>query len=128
MPEKKRVFIVDDDEVVLQSLKRMLELSGFEVSATNRSIDAVDRIKAFNPHVILLDLLMPVIGGLEVCELLNQDPELQGIPVIVVSALAGQTDVKKAYKLGVVGYITKPYELNQVLFEINKAIATKYNL
>ena len=55
--------------------------------------------------------------------MLNSDKETRGIPIIVVSALDKEADIKKAYRLGVVGYITKPYDLNKLLQEINKAIS-----
>jgi len=125
MPENKKIFICDDDEEALTSLRKLLELSGFEVKTTKKPREVMVMIKAFRPDVILLDLLMPDIGGLEVCEILNQDEETQNIPIIVISVLAGQIDIKKAYKLGVLGYFTKPYDFNDVLREINKAIFSK---
>lgn len=125
MEEKKRVFIADDDEVIVASLRKLLTLSGFEVADTVDSKDVLSMIKTFNPHVILLDLLMPHLGGFEICEILNNDKETQSIPIIIISALASQADIKKAYKLGVIGYFTKPYDFQKLLHEINKAIAYK---
>lgn len=125
MTEKRRIFINDDDEVALISLKKMLILSGFDVDATTNSKEAISRIKSFKPHVILLDLLMPSLGGLEICDMLNKDEQVQGIPIFIISALGGYTDIKKAFQLGVLGYFTKPYDFNQLLQEINKVIANK---
>jgi CheY-like chemotaxis protein len=125
MPDAKRIFIADDDEAALFSLQKLLVLSGFEVAATKNSKDAVSKIKSFKPHIILLDLIMPVLGGLEICDILNRDSQAQGIPIIIISALGGYTDIKKAYQLGVVGYFTKPYEFPELLQEIHKAIASK---
>jgi two-component system sensor histidine kinase/response regulator len=68
---------------------------------------------------------MPAIGGLEVCEMLNNDKDTNGIPVIIISALTKEEDIKKAYRLGVVGYKTKPYDFSELLKEINKTIAFK---
>ena len=125
MAETKRIFIADDDDVVLTSLKKLLDISGFEVSTTTNPKEVVSMIKAFKPHLILLDLLMPVIGGLEICEILNSDKETQSIPIIILSAVGNYTDIKHSYKLGVIGYITKPYEFPLLLKEIQKAIAFK---
>jgi CheY-like chemotaxis protein len=125
MLETKRIFIADDDEAALTSLKKLLILSGFEVDATKNPKEAILKVKFFKPHIILLDLLMPALGGLEICEMLNNDKETQSIPVIITSALGGYTDIKKAYHLGVVGYFTKPYEFSQLLQEIKKNIASK---
>lgn len=123
--DKKKILIIDDDKAVLESLRRLLELHSYEVLAVQESGEAFSKTKSFNPDVILLDLLMPRLGGLEICEMLNSDKETRGIPIIVVSALDKEADIKKAYHLGVVGYIIKPYDLNKLLQEINKAIAYK---
>jgi CheY-like chemotaxis protein len=125
MAEKKKIFIADDEEVALTSLKKLLVLSGFEVEATSSAKDVISRIKFFCPDLILLDLLMPNFGGLEVCEMLNDDEQTRGIPIIVVSGLSASADLKNAYRLGVINYFTKPYDFNKLLQEINKAIAYK---
>lgn len=123
--EKKRIFIVDDDAAVLNSLKELLVFSGFEVGTTQNPREAFGEIKGFGPHLILLDLLMPHVGGLEICEMLNNDRQTRDIPIIVISALVKEADIKKAYQLGIVGYITKPYDFQNLLHEINKAITSK---
>lgn len=123
--DKKRILIADDDAAVLNSLKRLLELSGFDVEATQDPKEVLPKTKAFKPNLILLDLLMPGIGGLEVCQMLNKDKETNGIPVIIISALSKEEDIKKAYLMGVVGYKIKPYDFSELLREINKTIAYK---
>jgi len=125
MAEKKRILIADDDEVVLDSLKKLLVISGFEVNTTANSKEISSIVKSFKPHLILLDLLIPDVGGLEICDILNKDEQTQGIPIIILSGLGDYADIRKAYKLGVVGYITKPYEFPQLLKEIQKAIDFK---
>lgn len=125
MAVKKRVFIADDDETVLVSLKKLLELSDFEVEITRNSKDVLPMIKAARPDIILLDLLMPNLGGLEICEMLNSDEQTQGIPIIVISALGREEDIKRAYRLGVIGYFVKPYDFNELLREIKRNIAYK---
>jgi DNA-binding response OmpR family regulator len=125
MPEKKRIFIADDDEVILTSLKKLLVLSGFEVETAQRARDVMPKIKTFKPDLVLLDLVMPNLGGMEICEMLNQDKQTCGIPIIVVSGLSKLIDQKRAYRLGVIGYFTKPYDFDKLLKEINKAIAYK---
>lgn len=125
MADKKKIIIVDDDKAVLESLEKLLVLSGFEALSTCDPRDAVSKIKAFKPNIILLDLLMPHLGGLEICEILNADKDTQGIPIIVLSALDKEADIKKAYYLGVVDYITKPYDFQDLLRKINKAVFYK---
>jgi DNA-binding response OmpR family regulator len=125
MASKKRIFIVDDDEVILESLRRLLILSNFEVAVTKDSKEVITRIKVFKPQLILLDLLMPGLGGFEICEILNSDKETSGIPIIILSALGNPADIKRAYRLGVVGYLGKPYDFNELLKEVQKALIYK---
>ena len=123
MSEKNRIFIADDDAAASQSLKDLLVFSGFEVDTTENPNEVLSKVRVFKPQLIILDLVMPRLDGFEVCQTLSQDQDTQGIPIIIVSALSGYTDIKKAYKLGVVGYFTKPYDFHNILAEINKAIA-----
>lgn len=125
MTEKKRIFIVDDDKIALTSLEKLLALSGFEVKTSQSPKDVIALIKAFAPHLIILDLVMPGLGGLEVCQMLNADESTRGIPIIVVSALGKFADIKKAYAFGVINYFVKPYDFKEVLREINKALSYK---
>lgn len=125
---KKRIFIVDDDEASLVSLERLLVVSGFDVEATFNPKEVLGKVRSFKPQLIIMDLLMPHLGGLEICEMLNNDKDTRSIPVIVASALGREEDIKKAYHLGVVGYFTKPYDFQELLKEINKVFAYKNGL
>ncbi|MDD5432121.1 MAG: response regulator [Candidatus Omnitrophica bacterium] len=125
MPDKKRIFIVDDEPEIVKLITDLLEPAGFEVKSTTEPKQVIYLIKSFKPNLILLDLLMPTLGGLEICEMLNKDSQTQGIPIIVISALAGTVDVKKAYSLGIVSYFKKPFELQKLLAEIKKILSYK---
>ncbi|MDD5465560.1 MAG: response regulator [Candidatus Omnitrophica bacterium] len=124
-PPKKRIFVVDDQEEVLSLLKDYLTGAGFEVVVCKEPKDVLTSINSFKPDLILLDLLMPELGGFEVCEILNNDPQTQGIPIIIISGLGDSVDIKKACKLGVVGYLVKPFSLAALSKEISKALANK---
>ncbi|MBN2831010.1 MAG: response regulator [Candidatus Omnitrophica bacterium] len=122
---KKRIFIADDQSEVLSLLKDFLTTNNFDVMTCKESKNVLRLIRSFKPHLILLDLLMPDLGGFEVCEILNNEPETRGIPIIVISGLSDSLDIKKAYKLGVVDYLVKPFSLDSMLNKINQAIANK---
>ena len=127
-PPKKRIFVVDDQEEVLSLLKDYLAGAGFEVLACKEPKDVLSSINSFKPDLILLDLLMPELGGFEICEILNNDPQTQGIPIIIISGLGDSVDIKKACKLGVVGYLVKPFSLASLSKEISKALSNKEKL
>ncbi|MFY9402089.1 MAG: response regulator [Candidatus Omnitrophota bacterium] len=122
---KRRIFIADDEPEVLSLLKDFLVANNFDVMICKESKNVVRLIRSFKPHLILLDLLMPDLGGFEVCEILNHDSYTCGIPIIVISGLSDPKDVKKAYKLGIVNYLVKPLSLESMLKKINQAIANK---
>ena len=124
--DKKKIMIVDDEEDFLSMTKLVLESIGeYEVLTLPTTKDIVAHVHTFCPHVILLDLLMPGIGGLEVCEMLNKDPKGKCIPIIILSALSKDTDKLKAYKLGVVNYLTKPIGKDDLIAKIEKALRYK---
>lgn len=124
--EKKRILIVDDDEHIANLTKLRLENKGeYEVKALFEATDIISQVGAFKPDVILLDMLMPDIGGLEVCRRLNDNPLTCAIPIIVVSALSGDMDKLKAYKLGVIDYLVKPFDAKLLFMAIEKAVRAK---
>jgi len=125
MGNKKKIVIVDDDQKISSILQELLAGQGFDTQTTNNPKEVVPLIKASEPDLILLDLLMPNLGGFEICEILNKDKDTQGIPIIVISGLIDAADIKRAYKLGVVSYFTKPLDLQELVKEINKVLAYK---
>lgn len=124
--DKKKILVIDDEEQIANLLKLRLENSGeYEVKVLFEATDIIRQVRAYKPDVILLDLLMPDIGGLEACRRLNDDPVTYAIPIIVVSALSKDIDKLKAYKLGIIDYIVKPFDSKLLFMAIEKAVRTK---
>jgi CheY-like chemotaxis protein len=124
--EKIRVMLIDDEEDFIKITKLNLEATGqYEVLALPTAKDIISQVHIFTPDIILLDILMPSIGGIEACEMLNNDPVGKSIPIIIISALAKQQDKMKAYKLGVVDYVVKPVEKDPLIAKIQKALQDK---
>ncbi|MEI6831709.1 MAG: response regulator [Candidatus Omnitrophota bacterium] len=123
---KKKIMIIDDEVDFALMLKMRIEHSGdYEVKAFSEAKDIITQIHNFRPDVILLDLLMPGAGGLDACDMLNNDSLGQSIPVIVVSGLDKQTDKTKAFKFGVIDYLVKPVDDTKLMGAIKKAIEFK---
>ena len=121
--EKKRILVLDDEVNITSMIKTRLEYTGeYEVRTLSDAKNIVLEVRTFKPDCILLDLLMPEIGGIEVCQMLNNDPLGITIPIIVISALDKNVDKIKAYKLGVVDYLTKPFEAQALLHVVEKAV------
>ncbi|MFH1594137.1 MAG: response regulator [Candidatus Omnitrophota bacterium] len=126
MDNKKKVMIVDDEQDFLFITKMNLEETGkYEVLTLSNAKNIISEIHKFKPDILLLDMLMPSIGGPEVCELLNQDPIGKNVPIIILSALDKDKDKLKAFKQGVVDYATKPIDKDDMINKIEKALRYK---
>ncbi|MCQ9204859.1 MAG: response regulator [Omnitrophica bacterium] len=124
--KKKRIMLVDDEKDFVDMLKKNLERKNeFEVLVCSTTKGFLEQVNMYKPDLILLDLLMSPIGGLEICEMLNENPEARKIPIIIVSGLEKEVDKLKAYKLGVLDYLVKPIELDNLVFKIKKALEYK---
>ena len=124
--EKSRVMAIDDEEDFLKIVKlNLVETDKYEVLTLSSVKDIISQVHSFKPDIILLDLLMPAVGGLEACEMLNNDPMGSNIPIIVLSALDKNMDKLKAYRLGVVDYLVKPIEKKDLIASIEKALQSK---
>lgn len=124
--EKKKIMIVDDEQDFLDITKLNLEKTGkYEVLTLLSAKDIISQLHSFRPDVILLDILMPEIDGLETCGVLNKDYAGKDIPIIILSALGTYSDKLKAFKAGVVDYLQKPVTKDALIVKIEKAVQSK---
>ncbi|MBN1871792.1 MAG: response regulator [Candidatus Omnitrophica bacterium] len=123
---KRKIMIVDDEKDFLDIVKLNLEHTGrYKVKTLSSSTGIIDKVKDFKPDLIIMDLLMPVLGGIEACLLLRKDPVARRVPVIVLSALEKEEDRKKADSVGAIDYIVKPINVSNLLERIDSAIKRK---
>lgn len=106
---KEHILVVDDEEDILELVRYNLSKEGYRVSLVTSGEEALKAARTSQPDVILLDLMLPGVDGLEVCRLLKQDPKTQHIPVIMLSAKGDEADIVTGLELGAVDYITKPF-------------------
>lgn len=112
----KRVLVVDDDRVIQQLLEVNLELEGYQVVATAADgKEALEKVKTLRPDLVILDIMMPRMDGLEVCRRVRMDPEIAETPIIILSARAQDIDVRRGYELGASAYLTKPFDPVELL-------------
>ena len=124
--EKKKIIIVDDEEDFVLITKLNLEKTGkYEIMTLSSAKNIITKLHEFKPDVILLDVLMPGIDGLTACEMLNKDPLGISTPIIIISALSSNRDKLKAYKLGIVDYLTKPVDKDTIIASIEKSFKYK---
>jgi putative two-component system response regulator len=113
-PESTSIMVVDDTSANLKLLQEMLRAKGYLVLTFLRGAMALKAAAKNPPDLILLDINMPEMNGFEVCERLKADEVLKDIPVIFISALTETADKVKAFAVGGVDYITKPFQFEEV--------------
>ncbi len=119
------ILIVDDVPDNLRVLSTLLNHHGYKVRNVIRGSMAIRVAKSGFPDVILMDINMPEMNGYEVCEVLKSDPDTQEIPVIFLTALDEVMDKVKAFEVGGVDYITKPFQIEEMVARINHQIQLK---
>ena len=117
------ILIVDDTPENLRLLSRMLTKQGYNVRKAISGQMALRAVKTAPPNLILLDIMMPELDGYEVCQQLKNNPQTSEIPIIFLSALDDVIDKVKAFKVGGVDYITKPFHLEEVLIRIQNQLS-----
>jgi len=121
--EKKKVMVVDDEMDFVKITKINLEMTGrYEVMTISNAKDIVAQVRMFKPDIILLDIIMPRIDGLEACKMLRNDYECKKIPIIILSALDTDKDKLMIDKLGVSDFLMKPIEKDDLISKIEKAL------
>ncbi len=119
------IFLIEDDPLMVRMYEKAFKLSGYEVEMAFDGEEALAKLEAAKskPTLILLDIMMPKLNGLEVLRRLKQDANLKNIPVIMLTNLAGEADAEKALGLGAVLYLVKSqYEPRQIVDKVKEII------
>lgn len=118
----KKVLIADDEKNLVSALKLAVEASGFETAAAYDGAECLTQVALFQPDLILLDILMPVHNGLEICQKLKNDPATRHIPIIILTAGQYLNSAEEASRLGAHSYFLKPFSLESLLAAIREVL------
>lgn len=113
-----KVLIVDDNTDIRMIMRRLLERHGFQVREAANGKRALEQLKIEVPDVMLLDMMMPEMSGLEALAAIRKDPKVAHLPVVMVTAKQEDSDVLAGYDRGADYYVTKPYTNDQLLHSI----------
>ena len=114
MDMHKTILIVDDTDTNIHVLMELLD-DKYDILASLNGYDALEIINEEHIDLILLDIMMPLIDGYEVCKKLKENPKTKDIPIIFITAKTDEDSIAKAYEVGGVDYITKPFKAREVL-------------
>ena len=120
-----KLLVVDDDPNIRELLTHYLEREGFDVVTAENGLEGVRKAREERPHLVFLNLLMPVMDGFEACRILKSDEATREIPVIIFSACAGQEYYTKAFELGAWEYVVSPFNPREVVKRIRYALGER---
>ncbi|HXY06191.1 MAG TPA: response regulator [Burkholderiaceae bacterium] len=118
-----RVLVVDDEPNIVTSLEFLLEDAGFDVRTAANGQEALEKTAQFAPDLILLDVMMPVLNGYEVCQRLKSDPKTRAVRVLMLSAKGRDVEVAKGLELGADAYMTKPFATRDLLAKVQDLLS-----
>jgi CheY-like chemotaxis protein len=121
-----KITVIEDDPLMSRMYQKIFTFEGYEVEMAGDGQEGLEKVRANKPTVVLLDVMMPKMNGIEVLEKLKADPETKSIPVIMLTNLAGQADAETALAKGAVKYIIKSEHDPKQVADMVKEILAGY--
>ena len=115
---KKKILIADDERNIVTALEFLLQRNGYEVYIARNGEDALKLIEAHRPELVLLDVMMPVKSGYEVCQRMRERADLRHIKIIMLTAKGRDVEMSKGLAIGADLYITKPFSTQELVAKI----------
>jgi two-component system alkaline phosphatase synthesis response regulator PhoP len=122
MMAKKSIMVVEDEDDIRELLRYNLAKEGYQVTCSASGEDALKAVRVAMPDLVLLDLMLPGLDGLEVCRSLKQDPQTRNLPIIMLTAKGEEADIVAGLELGADDYITKPFSLRVLLARLRAVL------
>lgn len=119
---QRRIMVVEDHAQTRELLQYNLQAAGYEVRSAGSGEQGLDAMSRWRPDLVLLDIMLPEIDGLEVCRRLKQTPSLRGVPVIMLTARGEEVDRVVGLELGAEDYVLKPFSPRELLLRIKNAL------
>ncbi len=123
---KEKILIVEDEKDIVELLQYNLEKENFKIQSASNGQRALDLVRKNHPDLVLLDLMLPEIDGLEVCRILKKDSKTSHIPIIMLTAKSSESDKIVGLELGADDYITKPFSMKELIARI-RALLRRLN-
>lgn len=121
----KHVLIIDDEKDIVQSIEYNLSKDGYKVSKSYDGLNGLEAVQKKSPDIVILDLMLPGMTGIELCKAMKADPKTAAIPVIMLTAKGEETDKIVGLEVGADDYITKPFSIRELAARI-KTILKRY--
>jgi len=119
---KSKILVVDDEPDAVELVEFNLRGAGFDVITAGNGDEALKKARTFAPDLILLDLMLPEVDGLEVCKILRRDPATSAVPIIMLTAKAAELDRVLGLELGADDYVTKPFSPRELVLRVKNLL------
>ena len=117
-----RILVVEDDRDIADLVAHHLSRAGLQTDIVSRGSDVLDHVRRTPPALVILDLMLPGLSGLEICRLMRADPHLASTPIIMLTARADEGDRVKGLELGADDYVTKPFSPKELVARVNAVL------
>src|SRR5580704_12220128 len=117
-----KVLVVDDEPDALELIKFNLKGAGYDVATAADGEEALKKARQLLPDLIVLDLMLPEVDGLEVCKILRRDPRVSSIPIIMLTAKAAEIDRVLGLELGADDYVTEPFSPRELMLRVKRLL------
>jgi len=124
---RPKILVVDDEPEAVELVEFNLQQAGYAVVTAADGAEALSKARAAQPSLIVLDLMLPEVDGLEVCKMLRRDPATAGIPIVMLTAKAAEIDRVLGLELGADDYITKPFSPRELVLRVKKLLQRDHN-
>lgn len=118
-----KVLVVEDEVEIAENIAALLSARGHKPTVCSDGGEAVAKAKALAPDLILLDVMLPRVSGLDLCRLLRSEPKLAAAKIVMVTGLGRMGDVEEAFKAGANDYLIKPFDSNRLFKKIEKVMS-----
>lgn len=119
----KKVLVVDDESFIINLLVNGLTEEGFEVITANNGFEAILAVEEQQPDIVITDIMMPRLTGMEFLKALKNNPATAKVPVLLISAMDQADIVQQGLEMGAVDYITKPFKINEIIGKLRHYLA-----
>ncbi len=119
----KKILIIEDEKILLEVLQKKLSREGYEIITAKDGLEGLEKIRAESPNLVILDIVIPKMGGFEVIEKMREEPDLKSIPIIIISNSGQTVEIEKALRLGAKDYLIKTeFDPKEVIEKVKKQI------
>ena len=119
---RKRVLVVEDEDNIAIALDYLMTREGYEHDRVANGAEALPRIRATHPDLVLLDVMLPEVSGYEICQGVRLDPSLADVKILMMTARGSAIERRKGLALGADGFISKPFELKELRAEVRRLL------